>query len=118
MAAVHPLLENSGDGFARIYITAGDGPVTCPLDAGRTIVFIQPREPVPARVYHRGYDLRAHAEPHLPTFGGLKTANYWANLAAFREGVADQCNESLLFNAAGHLVSACMANVFVALDGK
>jgi len=64
------------------------------------------------------YDLGAHAGGHVPVFGGVKTGNYWANLLAFREGVAARCNETLLFTPAGHLISACMANVFVVTGGR
>jgi branched-chain amino acid aminotransferase len=32
--------------------------------------------------------------------------------------VAAHCNETLLFTPAGHLISACMANVFVIIGGR
>lgn len=105
-------------GFARIYVTAGDGPVTGAFENGRVFVFVEPRKPVPARVYHRCYDLGIASEPHFPLLNGLKTGNYWANLDVFRRGVARQKNETLLFNPHGELISACMANVFVMHDGK
>lgn len=106
------------DGFARIYVTAGDGSVTSATDNCRVFVFHEQREPIAARVYHRGYDLGISPEPHLPLFGGLKTGNYWANLEAFRQGVARSRNETLLFNHEGKLISACMANVFVVHAGR
>jgi branched-subunit amino acid aminotransferase/4-amino-4-deoxychorismate lyase len=112
------LLAQSPDGFARIYITAGDGPVTGDFDACRAIIFVEARDPIPSRVYHRGYDLATHPGAHVALFPGLKTGNYWANLLAFREGVAAHCNETLLFTPAGHLISACMANVFVVTGGR
>jgi branched-subunit amino acid aminotransferase/4-amino-4-deoxychorismate lyase len=117
LAGCEAVLKESGDGFARIYVTAGDGPVTAPCDACRVIVLVERREPAPGRVYHRGYDLAVHAGGHVPVFDGLKTGNYWANLRAFREGVAAQHNETLLFTPAGHLISACMANGFLVKDG-
>ncbi len=106
------------DGFARIYVTAGDGTVTSPIERCRVFVFNERREPIAGRVYHRGYDLGIAPEPHQPLFGGLKTGNYWANLDTCRGGVARSKNETLLFNHAGGLISACMANVFVARAGK
>jgi branched-subunit amino acid aminotransferase/4-amino-4-deoxychorismate lyase len=117
---VERLLDHAGilHGVARIYVTAGDGPVTAPAEACRILVFCEPREPLQSRTYHRGYDLGLEEQPHLPLFGGLKTANYWANLDAFQRGVARQKNETLLFNLRGELISACMANVFVVKDGK
>jgi branched-subunit amino acid aminotransferase/4-amino-4-deoxychorismate lyase len=54
----------------------------------------------------------------VPVFQGVKTGNYWSNLRAFREGVAASCNETLLFTQAGHLISACMANVFSVTQGR
>ena len=107
-----------GHGFGRIYVTAGDGPVTGPCDDCRLLMFVEPRQAPDAAAYHRGYDLAMHNGVHVPLFAGLKTGNYWANLAAFREGVDAQCNETLLFNRAGHLISACMANVFVVTRGQ
>ena len=105
-------------GFARIYVTAGEGGVTDAADRGRVFVFIEPRKPAPARMYHRGYDLGIASAEHAPLFGGLKTGNYWANVAAFRNGVARQKNETLLINRTGKLISASMANVFLVRGGK
>jgi branched-subunit amino acid aminotransferase/4-amino-4-deoxychorismate lyase len=118
LAGCAGVLRGAGDGFGRIYVTAGDGSVTGPCDGCRVLVLLEAREPAPGRVYHRGYDLGVSAGAHLPVFGGVKTGNYWGNLRAFREGVAARCNETLLFTPAGHLVSACMANVFVVTQGR
>ncbi len=112
------VLKEAGDGFGRVYVTAGDGGVTADCDGCRVLVMVERREETPGRVYHRGYDLGLHAAGHLPVFGGVKTGNYWSNLRAFREGVAARCNETLLFTPAGHLISACMANVFVVTQGR
>jgi len=108
----------TGSGFARIYVTAGDGGITEDCEQCRVFVLVEDREPTPARVYHRGYDLGFHGAGHMPVFAGLKTGNYWGNLRAFRDGVAAHCNETLLFTPAGHLISACMANVFVIIGGR
>jgi branched-subunit amino acid aminotransferase/4-amino-4-deoxychorismate lyase len=111
------LLRGSvSDGLARIYVTAGDGGVSSPAEACRIFVFAEPRTPVATDVYGRGYNLALAKEPHQPVFGGLKTANYWANIAALNE--ARPKNESMLFNADGELISACMANVFVVQNGE
>jgi branched-subunit amino acid aminotransferase/4-amino-4-deoxychorismate lyase len=112
------VLKEAGAGFGRIYVTAGDGTVTAPCDKCRVLVLVEHREPTPGRVYHRGYDLGLHGAGHVPVFGGVKTGNYWGNLRAFREGVAARHNETLLFTPAGHLISACMANVFVVSGGS
>ena len=112
------VLKEAGNGFGRIYVTAGDGTVTGDCDQCRILVLVEAREPTPGRVYHRGYDLGLHAGGHVPVFGGVKTGNYWSNLRAFREGVAARRNETLLFTPSGHLISACMANVFVVAEGS
>jgi len=111
-------LQTLPDGFARVYVTGGDGPVTGPLDDCRVFVFIERRETVPARVYHRGYDLAIHPALYAPLWAGLKTGNYWANVRAFNDGVAKQCNEVLLISPENLLISASMANVFAVIDGK
>jgi branched-subunit amino acid aminotransferase/4-amino-4-deoxychorismate lyase len=112
------VLKQAEDGFGRIYVTAGDGTVTGECDGCRVLLLVERREATPGRVYHRGYDLGLRAGGHVPVFGGVKTGNYWGNLRAFREGVAGRCDETLLFTPAGHLVSACMANVFVVSDRR
>ncbi|XHR28739.1 MAG: aminotransferase class IV [Chthoniobacteraceae bacterium] len=99
--------------FGRIYVTAGDGGPAEPVTAPRVLVFAEPRaNPVAHTVA-----VREHPEPFLPVLGGLKTANYWANAEALRQAHAAGAGEALLFNPHGELVSACMANVFVELDG-
>jgi branched-subunit amino acid aminotransferase/4-amino-4-deoxychorismate lyase len=111
------VLKEVGDGFARIYITAGDGTVTDGCDGCRVFVMVEPRQEMPAEVYERGYKLGLHGGDYLPAFGGLKTGNYWGNLNAFREGLAEHYDQVLLFSPAGHLISSSMANVFVVRDG-
>jgi branched-subunit amino acid aminotransferase/4-amino-4-deoxychorismate lyase len=117
-AACGELFKNAPDGFARIYVTAGDGSVNAPLDRCRVLIFIEPREPVAPNVYLRGYDLAIHPQPWTPPFPGLKTGNYWPHVRAFNAGIANQCNESLLLSPDGVLISAAMANVFIVTNGK
>ena len=107
----------SFDAFARIYVTAGDGDVSAREPDGRVLVFAGPRS---AREQYgdETYKLALHSVPCIPLLGGLKTANYWANLLALQNARQRGCDESLLFNIDGGLISACMANAFVILDGK
>jgi branched-subunit amino acid aminotransferase/4-amino-4-deoxychorismate lyase len=111
-----PLVD--GSGFGRIYVTAGDGTVSGDFEECRVLVALEERPPPGAAKYHRGYDLGLHTVGHVPIFAGLKTGNYWGNLRAFREGIARNCNETLLFTPAGHLIAACMANVFIVSNGR
>jgi branched-subunit amino acid aminotransferase/4-amino-4-deoxychorismate lyase len=101
------------EGFARLYVTAGDGEPSAPGDRGRMYLFVEPR----ARVKKRSYRLAISPTPHAPPFAGLKTGNYWANVAAWQRARAAGSDEALLFNPEGALVSACMANVFLIRDG-
>jgi branched-subunit amino acid aminotransferase/4-amino-4-deoxychorismate lyase len=118
LADAEKILRENGDGFARIYVTAGDGAVTDAVAQPRVFVFIEPREPVTGEVYARGYALAISHEPYRALFGGLKTANYWTNAHALGVARAHNRDEALLFNEPGELVSACMANVFIARAGK
>jgi branched-subunit amino acid aminotransferase/4-amino-4-deoxychorismate lyase len=112
-AAARPLRECGLDGFARIYITAGDGAATSAAIDARVFLFIEPRE----RPALSSYDVELADEIHHPLFGGLKTGNYWANLDGLRRAQGRGKHEALLFNARAELVSACCANVFVVRDG-
>ena len=98
------------DGFARIYVTAGDGPPTAPAPQPRVFVFIEDRAaPDP----DDAWALTFHEESYHPPFGGLKTANYWFNTDALAQARRRGFDESLLFNDRAELVSACCANVFL-----
>jgi len=104
----------SGPAFARIYVTAGAGGPTAPVTAPQIVLFAEPREMPAAEPIRVG----VHPEPFVPVMGGLKTANYWANIAALQAGRARGCDETLLFNPRHELISACMANVFVEVEGQ
>lgn len=104
----------SGPVFARIYVTAGEGGPAAPVMAPRVLLFAEPRSTAATQPLR----LRLHPDPFLPLLGGLKTANYWANAEALRAARAAGCDEALLFNPQGVLISACMANVFVELDSQ
>ncbi|MEI6560639.1 MAG: aminotransferase class IV [Verrucomicrobiota bacterium] len=108
------LRQMEGPAFARIYVTAGEGGPADPVTTPQVVLLAEPRSapaPEPCRV-------GLHPEPFLPLLGGLKTANYWANLAALQTARAAGCDESLLVNPHGELISACMANVFIEWEGQ
>jgi len=109
------LCDSLPNGLARIYVTAGDGAVSSPAEDCRIFVFVEPRVPFAPVIYERGYKVVTVQEKHHPIFGGLKTANYWANIAALNR--VRPKNEALLFNEHGGLISACMANVFIVQNG-
>ncbi len=115
LAAVEPHFQcQSASGFARIYVTAGDGGPASPVDAARVFMFIEPRE------FERedSWTLRFHDEEFRPVFRGLKTANYWQNADALAQARERKFDEALLTNDHGELVSACCANVFLVKDDR
>jgi branched-subunit amino acid aminotransferase/4-amino-4-deoxychorismate lyase len=114
LRAADSILRSSGDSFARIYVTAGDGAPTAPAPAPRVFVFVEPRA-LPAEDC---YEITIHEEHYRAPFGGLKTANYWFNTHALAQARAKKFDEALLFNDLAELVSACMANVFLVRHGK
>ncbi len=103
-----------GPVFARLYVTAGDGGPLTPVTAPRIYLFAEARSSATPEPYR----LIVHPSPHLPLFGGLKTANYWANAASYAAAIRAGADEALLFNPAGELISACMANVFLNIGNQ
>lgn len=110
LAAAGAVFESAGiNGFARVYVTAGDGSPTAPVSAPRIFLLIEPRE----RERDDCWELCFHDDPCRPLFGGVKTANYWFNTAALTHARARGFDEALLSNDLGEVLSACCANVFV-----
>lgn len=63
------------------------------------------------------FKLTTYGVSFVPVLGGLKTANYWPNLLGLKDARQRGFDEALLFNPTAHLVSGCMANVFVVQNG-
>jgi len=100
-------------GLFRLYITAGAG-APCDPFAGNVYALFDEVEV--------GWDLPALrvmscAAPYLPRPGGWKSGNYWQNIDALGLAKRAACDEALVFNPAGMLVGAAMANVFLQIDG-
>lgn len=102
------------DGFARIYVTGGDGGPAAAAAKPRIYVFIEER----AHTEEESFEVAISDDTYRPMFGGLKTANYWFNTAALAHAKAQRFDETLLFNDFAELVSACCANVFVVRDDR
>jgi branched-subunit amino acid aminotransferase/4-amino-4-deoxychorismate lyase len=110
LAAAQELLRAAQtDGFARIYVTAGDGPPAGAASSPRVVVILEPRDPPADDVY----EVTICEDPYRAPFGGLKTANYWFNADALAAARRRKFDEALLFNDLAELVSACCANVFL-----
>jgi branched-subunit amino acid aminotransferase/4-amino-4-deoxychorismate lyase len=110
-----PELFGAQSGFARIYVTAGDGAPTAEATAPRVIVFIEDRTPPKP---DDPWEIGLHDESYHAPFGGMKTANYWFNCDALAHARRRKFDEALLFNDRAELVSACMANVFIVRDDR
>lgn len=102
------------DGFARVYVTAGDGAPTAPGAEPRIYVFTEAR----LATKDESYEVTVSEETYRPMFGGLKTGNYWFNAEALALARRRGFDEALLFNEFAELVSACMANVFLVRDER
>jgi len=104
-----------GNGFARIYVTAGDGGPAAPSDQPRVLVLLEPRTPPGP---DDSWEITLHDESYHAPFGGLKTANYWFNCEAYAHARRRGFDETILFNDRAEVVSASMANVFVLRDDR
>ncbi len=113
LRAAAPLLHRAG--FARIYVTAGDGSPAAAITAPRVFVFIDDR---PDADPDDPWALTIHDDTYRPVFPGLKTANYWPNADALAHARRRGHDEALLFNDRAELVSGCCANVFLVRDGR
>lgn len=100
-------------GFARIYVTAGDGGPAAEASHPRVLVFHETRTPPGP---DDSWEITLCEESYHAPFGGLKTANYWFNAEAFTQARTRGFDETLLFNDRAELVSASMANVFILRD--
>ena len=103
-----------GTGMLRFYCTAGAGSPSDKFQGGCFALFEEMEVGCgfpPARV-------QTSAAPYFPAPGGWKTGNYWQNTAAFSQARACGLDEALLFNPAGQLVSASMANAFLRIGGR
>lgn len=96
------------DGFARIYVTAGDGGPSAPAQP-RVFVMLEAR----SRPEEDCWEIGFCDEPWTPIFAGLKTGNYWRNCDALATARARGFDEGILFNDHAEVVSACCGNVFV-----
>ena len=112
---VEPLLrEESAGGFARIYVTAGDGGPAASVEAPRVFVFIESRE----TVADDSWEIALHDEPIRTFAPGQKTGNYWPQIEMLSAARRRGFNEGLVFNDHAELVSAACANVFLVRDDR
>jgi branched-subunit amino acid aminotransferase/4-amino-4-deoxychorismate lyase len=103
-----------GTGLLRFYFTAGEGESCAPFAGNIYVLFDE------AEVGWRLAPLRVMtcAAPYTPRPGGWKSGNYWQNVDVLAMARRADCDDALVFNAAGMLVGAAMANVFLLIDGS
>ncbi len=101
-------------GMARLYVTAGGGDFTAAITHPGVFLLLEEREKTAVAAYNLALD----PEPHQPLFGGLKTANYWANLAAYSRARARGKEEAVLMDGKGCVLSASLANLFIVRGGE
>lgn len=106
---VDTVTADDAAGFARLYITAGDGGPAQAATRSRIFLFLERREPE----REESWEMCFHDETYHAPFGGLKTGNYWFNADALAQARARRFDEALLFNDHAELVSACCANIFL-----
>ena len=81
---VGPLLRSiKGSAFARIYITAGDGPPQAPATNCRVALICERRE----RVLPDAYSVVFQQGTYRNELENLKTGNYWPNITALSGAV-------------------------------
>lgn len=110
-----PDLGPADTGMLRVYITAGDGAPTSSRGAGREFALF---EPLPQTARAAAATARLHPDPVAPFAHGRKTANYWAQCEAESAAKAAGFDHALIADAAGHILSAALGNVFFVRGGE
>lgn len=101
-------------GVLRLYLTAGPGNYA-DLFLGHLFGLF---ESCDVGTFSPPVSIATCSAPYAPRPGGWKTGNYWQNVDALCAARRMSCDEALLFNVCGALVSASMANVFLKLRGQ
>lgn len=100
------------NGLLRLYFTAGAGKFSAPFCGSVYALF----EEAEVGCGFSPLRLMTSPAPYLPNPGGWKTGNYWQNVNAQKAAHLANCDEALLFNPAGMVVSGSMTNVFFRID--
>lgn len=109
--------EHGGDGFVRITVTAGRGPLGSPRGdlAPTTIIAIRPgslrTEPCDVIVV-------PFTRNENGALAGVKSTSYAENVIALADAAAAGADEALFANTAGMLCEGTGSNVFVVLDDE
>jgi len=115
---VHELVAGFPDGSLRIYVTAGDGAPTASVEASRTFLNFEQMSFPQELEYAQGWRVDVSRAPFPSILGGWKTGNYWPSVQALQEAKRNGCQEALVLNAQGVVISASMGNVFFVKGGQ
>ena len=108
-----PDLPPDSRGMLRIYITAGDGGPSDPVNTPRIFALFEPF----SADLPDWQTARLHPEPVTPFARGAKTGNYWMQCAAQSAARSAGFDHALLHDQDGRLLSAAMGNVFFVQNG-
>ncbi len=102
----------------RVYVTAGEGSPLADATASRIYIIVE--EVVMPGDGERadGWKLHLSRAPMVSVLGGWKTGNYWPHVQALAEARRNGCQEAVIPDMAGNVVSASMANLFAVIDGE
>jgi len=117
-ARVDELAKDLPDGMLRVYITAGDGAPTASVEASRTFLNFEEMNFPEDSEYAQGWRVEVSRAPFPSILGGWKTGNYWPSVQALQEAKRNGCQEALVLNAQGVVISASMGNFFFIRDGR
>jgi branched-subunit amino acid aminotransferase/4-amino-4-deoxychorismate lyase len=107
-----PDLPSDSRGMLRIYITAGDGGPSDPINTPRIFALFEPFSgELPDQ-----QSARLHSEAVSPFAHGAKTGNYWIQCGAQGDARAEGFDHALLYDNEQRLLSAAMGNLFFVHD--
>lgn len=101
------------DGMLRIYLTAGRGAPAAPaMRPGCYLAWEKTRFPTEAEI-GRGISLAQVENTIAGREWGQKCGNYAAHVSAMEEARESGCEEGIIFDSAGRVVSCAMGNLIV-----
>lgn len=106
-----------GKARARVTLTAGHGAMDAITSSEDGKIFVQVQSYVPSADLPHLITLPWRRNEQSPLIG-LKCASYAENLLALRYARSQGADEGLFFNTRDELCEACMANVFLKIEGE
>jgi branched-chain amino acid aminotransferase len=111
------LADQRGEGFLRITVTAGRGPLGSPRDAGEPTVIVALR-PGALRREPTAVVTVPWTRNEGGALAGVKSTSYAENVVALDVAVEHGASEAMFANTRDELCEGTGSNVFVVLDGR